>query len=211
MKIKVCGMKYMDNILSVADLQPDYMGYIFYERSKRHFNADIPALNPSIKKTGVFVNSSMSEIIRKIKKYDLKAVQLHGDETFSFCEELKKTMDSDIELIKAFSISEEFNFDTLSSYQEVCDYYLFDTKGQDRGGNGLLFNWNLLNKFHHHKKFFLSGGIGIEELKMLSEFRQTEAGRYCYAIDLNSKFESEPGLKITEQLEAFFKQIEKQN
>ena len=211
MKIKVCGMKYMDNILSVADLQPDYMGYIFYERSKRHFNADIPALNPSIKKTGVFVNSSMSEIIRKIKKYDLKAVQLHGDETFSFCEELKKNMDSDIELIKAFSISEEFNFDTLSSYQEVCDYYLFDTKGQDRGGNGLLFNWNLLNKFHHHKKFFLSGGIGIEELKMLSEFRQTEAGRYCYAIDLNSKFESEPGLKITEQLEAFFKQIEKQN
>ena len=211
MKIKVCGMKHRDNILSVADLQPDYMGYIFYERSKRHFEGDIPALDPSIKKTGVFVNSSISEVLRKVKKYDLKAVQLHGDETVSFCKELKKNMDSAIELIKAFSISEEFNFDVLSSYQEACDYFLFDTKGKERGGNGSLFNWKLLNRIHHHKKFFLSGGVGVEELKMLSEFLQTEAGQYCYAIDLNSKFESEPGLKKTEQLEAFFKQIEKQN
>jgi len=211
MKIKVCGMKYMDNILSVADLQPDYMGFIFYERSKRHFDGDIPALDPSIKKTGVFVNSSLSEIIRKVEKYDLKAVQLHGDETVSFCKELKKNTNSEIELIKAFSISDEFKFDELSKYDEACDYFLFDTKGKERGGNGSLFNWKLLNKFHHHKKFFLSGGIGLEELKMLSEFLQTEAGQYCYAIDLNSKFESEPGLKKTEQLEAFFKQIEKQN
>ena len=211
MKIKVCGMKYRDNILSVADLQPDYMGYIFYEGSKRHFDGDIPALNASIKKTGVFVNSSISEIISKVNKYDLKAVQLHGDETVSFCKELKENMGSANELIKAFSISEEFNFDALISYQEACDYYLYDTKGKDRGGNGSIFNWKLLNKFDHHKKFFLSGGIGIGELKMLSEFLQTEAGQYCYAIDLNSRFESEPGLKITEQLKAFFKQIEKQN
>ena len=211
MKIKVCGMKYKDNILSVASLQPDYMGFIFYERSKRHYEGDIPRLSPSIKKTGVFVNSSISEIISKVKKYDLKAVQLHGDETVSFCKELKKNMGSAIELIKAFSISEEFKFDELSSYQEACDYYLYDTKGKDRGGNGSLFNWKLLNNIHHHKMFFLSGGIGLEELKMANEFLQTEAGQYCYAIDLNSKFESEPGLKKTEQLEAFFKQIEKQN
>ncbi len=211
MKIKVCGMKYMDNILSVADLQPDYMGFIFYERSKRHFEGGIPAINPSIKKTGVFVNEALSEIIRKVKKYDLRAVQLHGDETVNFCKELKKNMNSEIELIKAFSISDEFNFDELSSYDEACDYFLFDTKGKDRGGNGSLFNWKLLNNFHHQKKFFLSGGIGLEEFKMLSEFLQSEAGQYCYAIDLNSKFESEPGLKKTEQLEAFFKQIEKQN
>jgi len=211
MKIKVCGMKYMDNILSVAYLQPDYMGFIFYERSKRHFEGDIPALNPSIKKTGVFVNEAISKIIGNVKKYDLRAVQLHGDETVSFCEELKKNLNSEIELIKAFSISDEFNFDELSSYDEVCDYFLFDTKGKERGGNGSLFNWKLLNKFHHQKKFFLSGGIGLEESKMLSEFLQTEAGQYCYAIDLNSKFESEPGLKKTEELETFFKQIEKQN
>lgn len=209
MKTKVCGMKYRGNILSVADLQPDYMGYIFYERSKRHFDGDIPDLDPSIKKTGVFVNSILSEIIRNVKKYDLRAVQLHGDETVNFCKELKNKMDSTIELIKAFSISDEFNFDELGSYEEACDYYLFDTKGKERGGNGSFFNWELLNKFQHHKKFFLSGGIGLEELKMLSEFLQTEAGQYCYAIDLNSKFESDPGLKKTEKLEAFFKQIEK--
>lgn len=211
MKIKVCGMKYRDNILSVTDLQPDYMGFIFYERSKRHFEGDIPALNPSIKKTGVFVNEVLSEIIRKVKKYDLRAVQLHGDETVSFCKELKKNLDARIELIKAFSISDEFNFDELSPYEEACDYFLFDTKGKERGGNGSLFNWKLLDKFNHHKKFFISGGIGLEEVKMLSDFLQTEAGQYCYAIDLNSKFESEPGLKKTEQLEAFFKQIQKQN
>ena len=211
MKIKVCGMKYRDNILSVTDLQPDYMGFIFYERSKRHFEGDIPALNPSIKKTGVFVNEVLSEIIRKVKKYDLRAVQLHGDETVSFCKELKKNLDARIELIKAFSISDEFNFDELSPYEEACDYFLFDTKGKERGGNGSLFNWKLLDKFNHHKKFFISGGIGLEEVKMLSAFLQTEAGQYCYAIDLNSKFESEPGLKKTEQLEAFFKQIQKQN
>jgi len=211
MKIKVCGMKHMNNILSVADLQPDYMGYIFYERSKRHFDGDIPDLDTAIKKTGVFVNEELSEIIKKVKKYDLRAVQLHGDETVSFCKELKKNLGSTIELIKAFSISEDFDFDALSSYKEACDYFLFDTKGKDRGGNGSLFNWKLLNKFHHQKKFFLSGGIGLEELEMLSEFLQTEAGQYCYAIDLNSKFESEPGLKKIEQLETFFKQIEKQN
>lgn len=205
MKIKVCGMKYEDNILSVASLQPDYMGFIFYQGSKRNFYGDLPDLDSSIKKTGVFVNESHVEIIKTVKKYDLQAIQLHGDETAKFCMELKDIVNSDLEIIKAFSIADESDFDDLDSYQEACDFFLFDTKGKERGGNGTLFNWSVLNKIQHRKKFFLSGGIGLEESQMVREFLKTQAGKYCHAVDVNSKFESEPGLKNIEQLEAFFK------
>lgn len=207
MKIKVCGMKYRDNILSVANLQPDYLGIIFYKGSKRNFSGDFPELDPSIKKTGIFVNESYAEIIKKVERYDLQAVQLHGDESANFCMELKDKFKSDLEIIKAFSIADESDFDRLDSYNEACDYFLFDTKGNKRGGNGKLFNWDVLNKIQHHKKFFLSGGIGLEESGMVRDFLKTEAGNYCYAVDLNSKFESEPGLKEIEKLEAFFKII----
>lgn len=207
MKIKVCGMKYGDNILSVAGLQPDYMGFIFYKGSKRNFSGDFPKLDPSIKKTGVFVNENYAEILRMVEKYDLQAIQLHGDESVGFCMELKDKFNSDVEIIKAFSIADESDFEAVNAYKEACDFYLFDTKGDKRGGNGKLFNWEVLNKIQHHKKFFLSGGIGPEESGMVLDFLKTEAGNYCYAIDLNSKFESEPGLKKTEQLETFFKTI----
>lgn len=207
MKIKVCGMKYSDNILSVADLQPDYLGIIFYKGSRRNFSGEFPVLDHSIKKTGVFVNESYAEIIKTVEKYDLQAVQLHGDESVNFCMELKDNFKSDLEIIKAFSIADESDFEEINSYKEACDFYLFDTKGNKRGGNGKLFNWDVLNNIQHHKKFFLSGGIGLEESGMVRDFLKTEAGNYCYAVDLNSKFESEPGLKEIEKLEAFFKII----
>jgi len=211
MKTKVCGMKYRDNILSVASLQPDYLGFIFYQRSKRHFDGVLPELEPTIKKTGVFVNEELGTITDTIIKYGLDAIQLHGDESVDYCRALKKEVKAKIELIKAFSIAEDFNFDKLNPYDEVCDYFLFDTKGRERGGNGTLFDWTLLNDYHHTKRFFLSGGIGLKEVAKLKQLLNSRAGRYCYAIDLNSKFESEPGLKKMEELEEFFKQIEKHN
>jgi phosphoribosylanthranilate isomerase len=209
MKTKVCGMKYRDNILSVASLQPDYLGFIFYQRSKRHFVGVLPELEPAIKKTGVFVNEELATLSATVRKYGLNAIQLHGDETVDFCRALKKEFNDDIELIKAFSMADDFNFDKLNPYDEVCDYFLFDTKGKERGGNGTLFDWTLLNDYHHTKRFFLSGGIGLKEAAILKQFLNSRAGQYCYAIDLNSKFESEPGLKNREELEEFFKQIEK--
>ena len=207
MKIKVCGMKYGDNMLSVAGLKPDYMGFIFYKGSRRNFSGDLPDMDPSIKKTGVFVNESHAEIVKKVKKYELQAIQLHGDETSDFCSEMKDELNSDLEIIKVFSIADESDFDDLDAYNESCDYFLFDTKGKERGGNGTLFNWAVLNKIKHSKKYFLSGGIGLEESKMVREFLNTEAGQYCYAIDLHSRFESEPGIKNIEQLETFFRII----
>ena len=110
MKLKICGMKYPDNILEVAALLPDYMGFIFWEKSARYFDGIIPYLPKSIKKVGVFVNQSTEVILAKAQKYDLQAIQLHGQESVAFCTELKNSLLKDVEIIKVFSILDTFDF-----------------------------------------------------------------------------------------------------
>jgi len=192
-RIKICGMKHPDNILEVGSLLPDYMGFIFWEKSARYFNGVIPRLPKSIKKVGVFVNATLEEILAKIEKHDLQAVQLHGHESVEFCEKLKKNTPKTIEVIKVFSILDTFDFSELKPFESVCDYFLFDTKGKLPGGNGSTFDWKVLENYPSTKPFFLSGGIGIEELKAVKEVTKTNFS--IYAIDVNSKFETEPGLK----------------
>ncbi|MGQ7944559.1 phosphoribosylanthranilate isomerase [Flavobacterium sp. WC2509] len=186
-------MKYPDNMLEVGSLLPDYMGFIFWEKSARYFDGTMPDLPKSIKKTGVFVNESISVIEEKIAKYDLQAVQLHGQESVAFCSELKTKLAASIEIIKVFSADENFDFSVLEPYESVCDYFLFDTKGKLPGGNGTTFDWKILEKYPSTKPFFLSGGIGIAELDSINEISKTNLP--IYAIDINSKFEIEPGLK----------------
>lgn len=198
-------MKYQDNIKQVADLQPDYLGFIFYKKSKRNFDRDIPEVSEKINKTGVFVNESVDFILEKVKKYNLKAVQLHGDESPQLCKQLKEK--KGLEIIKVFSVGENFNFDILKPYEVVSDYFLFDTKGKDKGGNGITFNWELLKGYSSNKPYFLSGGIGLEELNDLQQFFKTKASKYCFALDLNSKFEIEPGSKNIKDLEYFIKNL----
>jgi phosphoribosylanthranilate isomerase len=193
MKLKICGMKYPENILEIGSLLPDYMGFIFWEKSARYFNGEMPHLPKSIKKVGVFVNASLEEILEKITKYDLQAVQLHGDESVEFCENLKKNTPNLTEVIKVFSILDTFDFAILNPYENVCDYFLFDTKGKLPGGNGTTFDWKVLEKYPSTKPFFLSGGIGIEEMDAVNEI--LKANLPVYAIDVNSKFEIEPGFK----------------
>ncbi len=202
MKLKICGMKYLDNIKSVATLQPDYLGFIFYEKSKRNFDGIIPEIPNQIKKTGVFVNATKEFILEKVKRYNLKVVQLHGNESVSFCKEMRQ---NNIEVIKVFSVGEVFDFDQLKVYENVCDYFLFDTKGKEKGGNGITFNWKLLDNYSSNKPYFLSGGIGLEEVKNLKIFLDLEVSKNCVAIDVNSKFEIKPGLKDIEKLRAFTK------
>jgi len=206
MKFKICGMKYHDNIKSVAELQPDYLGFIFYEKSKRNFDRLIPEINNEIIKTGIFVNESINFILKKIKEYQLKAVQLHGIESPEFCKELLKTQ---IEVIKVFSVDENFDFEILNNYEEVCDYFLFDTKGKERGGNGIAFDWNLLENYKSKKPYFLSGGLGLNEVEDLSNFFKTEVSKYCYALDVNSKFEDKPGLKNIQKLKLFIQDLKR--
>lgn len=199
--IKICGMKYPENILEVGSLLPDYMGFIFWEKSARYFDGVIPELPKSIKKVGVFVNESIEVILAKAQKYDLQAVQLHGHESVAFCQELKNKMDNSIKIIKVFSVDDAFDFEVLKPFEAVCDYFLFDTKGKLPGGNGTTFDWKVLQNYSSGKPFFLSGGIGLEEIELIKQILITNLP--IHALDLNSKFETDPGLKDKTILKKF--------
>ena len=195
MKLKICGMKYPENILEVSELLPDFLGFIFWEKSSRYFDGEIPEIPKSIKKVGVFVNATLEEISFKIKKYDLNVIQLHGNESPEFCEKLKK---ENIEIIKVFSVNDDFDFSLLKPFENTCNYFLFDTKGKLPGGNGITFNWQILQQYKLTKPIFLSGGIGLDEIENIKKLNLP-----IYAIDVNSKFEIEAGLKNIELLKNF--------
>lgn len=204
MKLKVCGMKYQDNIKAIVAIQPEFLGFIFHEQSPRHFEGIIPELPDTIQKVGVFVDKKVEFIADKIEKFNLSAVQLHGHESPEMCRILKT---ANIKIIKVFSIKNTFDFNVLFPYEDVCDYFLFDTKGKLPGGNGYTFDWNILKKYPSKTPYFLSGGIGLNELEKIIAFKNSPASKNCYAIDVNSKFEIEPGLKNIEQLKEFLEQI----
>lgn len=203
MKLKVCGMKKVYNIKSISDLNPDYMGFIFYERSKRNFEGIIPELPKSIKKTGVFVNEYIEIIISLVEEYKLGALQLHGDESVEYIQNLKSHLSPTIEIIKVFGIKNDFKFDILKPYENEVDYFLFDTKGKERGGNGVKFDWTVLKGYPFSKPFFLSGGIGPNDIQEIKKIKASSLP--IHAIDINSKFESKPGLKSLDLVKKFKK------
>ena len=200
LKLKVCGMN--KNTTEIAALKPDYLGFIFWEPSKRFFDGSMPSNLHSVKKVGVFVDATLLEIVEKVKTYDLLMVQLHGKESPSFCDELKKAIPQ-LKIIKVFSIQDNFDFSQLKPFEDFCDYYLFDTKGKLPGGNGYAFNWEVLKKYPSTKPYFLSGGIGLEDVDSIREFIKRPESQYCEVIDVNSRFELEPGLKDVEKLKEF--------
>ena len=210
MKLKVCGMRDNENIESLIALKPDFMGFIFYKKSKR-FVADFPTIEIplSIKKVGVFVNESLDTVLDIVEKYNLDSVQLHGNETPEYCEKLKDcylersrksfSEPHQIEIFKAFSVDDTFDFLKTEDYQKVCDYMLFDTKGKDYGGNGVKFNWDVLQKYKGEIPFILSGGItknDVEEIKKINHSA-------FVGLDINSGFEIEPALKNINEIKEF--------
>ena len=202
-KLKICGMKYPENIVEISALHPDYLGFIFWGKSIRNMDIDsIPKIQPSIKKVGVFVDASIDEIIAKVNLFQLDIIQLHGNETIAFCKELKKL---NIEIIKVFSINNFFDFSILKDFIPQIDYFLFDTKGKLPGGNGITFNWKILENYPYEKPFFLSGGIGKTEVDAIKDFFQTEVAKKCIAIDVNSRFETKPAYKSEIKLRKFKK------
>ncbi|TCC91901.1 phosphoribosylanthranilate isomerase [Pedobacter frigiditerrae] len=204
LKLKVCGMRQASNIAAVAELQPDYLGFIFYQKSPRFISgvsAELIKYVPStIKTTGVFVNEDLERVKAYIFKYNLKAVQLHGQEDVVYCEALKPT---GVEIIKAFGIDENFDFSKLEAYLNVVDYFLFDTQTPDHGGSGKIFDWKLLTNYTFNKPYFLSGGIDLTHTTTIKNINDPR----LYAVDVNSKFELEPGLKDVEKLREFFKEM----
>ena len=194
MKIKVCGMREPENLKQIGGLLPDYLGFIFYKDSRRYcigsitpeLLAELPA---SIKKVGVFVNEATDVILDTAQKYKLDVIQLHGRETPRQCQEIK---DAGLGVIKAFSVDDSFVFESTMLYERSCDYFLFDTRGNNYGGNGTVFDWEILKGYLSDKPYFLSGGLNLDNLKS-REFEKIRP--QPYALDVNSGFELEPGLK----------------
>lgn len=203
-KIKICGMKFSENITEIATLLPDYLGFIFYEKSPRYLENNIPFLDKSIQKVGVFVNPTFEEVKEKVTQYKLDLVQLHGEEPEDFCILIENI---GIKVIKAFSVDNLFNFSILETYKNSCSYFLFDTKGKQYGGNGTVFDWSILKNYSLDKPYFLSGGIGLEHTDAFEEFSKKEYAKNCISLDLNSRFEIEPGLKNLITLKEFIQQI----
>jgi phosphoribosylanthranilate isomerase len=207
MKIKVCGLKYPENIKAVTALQPDYVGFIFYGKTPRYMGglpADVVQTIPAaIQKTGVFVNESAENINRLIAEYGFNAVQLHGDESPEFCAAFKGR----VTVIKAFGLNEDFDFEQLKDYANNVDLFLFDTKTKKYGGSGETFDWSILDQYKLEVPFFLSGGVGLENMEEVKAITHPQ----FYGVDLNSKVEIEPGLKNIEKLEKVFEIIKKQN
>ena len=202
-KVKICGMREAENILDVGAVRPDYMGFIFHPQSPRCVPTDfrIPiSLDSSIKRVGVFVNEKVDLILSLIKRHSLDFVQLHGNESVEICDELRL---QGIGVIKVFSIDEGFDFGSIESYKTVVDFFLFDTKGKYYGGNGIAFNWNVLNRYDQEIPFFLSGGISVVNIQNVEQLAMMN----MHAIDVNSGVEIKPGVKDVESVKEVMKNL----
>jgi phosphoribosylanthranilate isomerase len=205
LKIKVCGMRDPENISGVAAALPDFLGFIFYPKSARFVGEDfsleqLKAIPKSIQKVGVFVNELPEKVIEICKKLNFQVAQLHGSESPEYCRQIKT---SGLTVFKAFSVDDSFDFEQLSGYTDVCDYFLFDTKGHLPGGTGRKFNWELLKNYNGSVPFFLSGGIGPDDLDVIRNFEHPR----WRGLDVNSGFELSPALKDVDKVQQFIREI----
>jgi len=198
-------MRDRENIQALLELNPDYIGFIFYERSKRyvgeHFDPGITDLVPSnIERVGVFVDADPEHVNQKVHQHGLHYVQLHGKESPGYCKKLAK---GGVRIIKAFSVDDEFSFGGMNEYNDSCRYFLFDTQTPLKGGSGEKFNWKVLDAYPHSKSFFLSGGIGPDDHRKIAELSHLN----IHALDINSRFEIKPGYKNIDTIKKFIQKI----
>lgn len=207
--VKVCGMREPENIRQVADLCPDYIGFIFAPESLRHIGVQfrpgfLEPLRSRIKAVGVFVNQSLDVVMSSVRMYVLDAVQLHGDENSIYCATLKQDL-PEIQIIKAFALNRKFNFEALGQFEPCCSLFLFDAKGTTRGGTGKTFDWKILERYKGTLPYFLSGGITPQHALAVRELAASDSR--LYGVDINSGFETAPGLKSIERIDAFMKEL----
>ncbi|HPW88627.1 MAG TPA: phosphoribosylanthranilate isomerase [Kaistella chaponensis] len=201
-KLKVCGLTKLDQIVELVQMNIDFLGFIFYEKSPRYvLNALTLNEIKSIQhrgKVGVFVNENIPTILEISEKAGLNYIQLHGDETDFFISELKEKLNQEIKIIKVFRIpiviprneeSQRF-FTSLLAVQNDIDYVLFDTDSKSFGGTGKTFDWQILNELEINIPYFLSGGISEENIENIKQLELQP-----FALDINSKVEIEPGNK----------------
>lgn len=205
MKIKVCGMRSASNIKDLGALDIDFIGFIFYHKSSRNVE-ELPLIDlpENIHRVGVFVNASVAEIEQRARAFSLNYIQLHGDESPEFCEKLQK---KGYQILKAFAVDEHFDFKILEAYEACCTYFLLDAKGKSYGGNGIQFDWRVLDQYTSQKPFFLSGGIDLESIESVLNLDLAQ----LYGIDVNSKFEVSPALKDISKIKQLVKKIKSTN
>jgi phosphoribosylanthranilate isomerase len=204
-KIKVCGLTDPLNAREISDAGADFAGFIFYARSKRFIGRDPSAIlfqhiPAHVKKVGVFVNEDKDRVIDTARRYQLDLVQLHGAEPASYCREVRL---AGIAVIKAFGVGEDFDFNRLVRYGESCDYFLFDTQTILHGGSGVKFRWEKLGEYQLDKPFFLGGGIGPLDAQKVREISHPA----FFAADINSRFETAPGIKDVTSVRNFIQHI----
>lgn len=202
-KVKVCGLSQMNQIQELINLKVDILGFIFYEKSPRyvlnHLNLKDIAEIPHYGKVGVFVNESINRIVETVTEAQIDIVQLHGNEDEIFIQKLKNELDKNIKIIKVFRIGNEVP-ETENWDLEEIDYFLFDTDSKTFGGTGQTFDWNILNQIEIPKPYVLSGGISLENINQIETLKNKP-----FAVDINSKFEIEPGVKDLEKIKLFLK------
>lgn len=198
--IKVCGMTEAENIRDVELLGVDMIGFIFYPKSPRCL-CEKPRYLPTLsKRVGVFVNESKENVLMYADHFGLNYIQLHGNESPDYCRSLQSY---GLHLIKAFSISLPKGLQDVSDYDGLCHYYLFDTKTPQYGGSGNQFDWSILHRYNGSTPFLLSGGINPYSASAIKEFHHPRLA----GIDLNSRFETAPGMKDVERIETFLKEL----
>lgn len=209
MRVKVCGMTEIDQVKQLDAMGVDFAGFIFYPKSPRYVvrhltGEQVKKAKLRLGKVGVFVNATYDEVMKQVDSFGLDMVQLHGDETPRFCEQLSNY----ITVIKVFRLSEDDPIDWLiRPYQDSCDMFLFDTEGVGYGGTGKKFNWGTLKAAHIDKLFFLSGGIEPGDAEKLKAFAKEPVARKLFAIDINSKFETSAGVKDLKKIRAMLDSV----
>lgn len=206
MKIKVCGMRDADNIRAVEALGIDIMGFIFWPGSGRYVDRQPVYLPENCLRAGVFVDAAPRDILAAARAYRLDCIQFHGHETPEYIAYLRKQTDrlkADMRFIKSIPVTTAEDLGQTQQFENVCDLFLFDTKGKLPGGNGSQFDWGLLQDYTGRLPFLLSGGIGPCDAERIKTFKALG----CIGIDLNSRFETAPGMKDAESLKTFIDKI----
>ena len=208
MRIKVCGMTQPEQVAQLAGLGVSFAGFIFYPKSPRYVFKNMTTTQirkeNSINKVGVFVNSTIEEVLHMVDECRLHMVQLHGDESPKFCEKIADY----VSVVKAFRLSENDSVEwMIRPYMEMCDMFMFDTMGVGYGGTGKKFDWSVLKNETIGKPFFLSGGIEPGDEGKLKEFAEEPVAKALFAVDINSGFELSPGIKDMEKVRVFAERL----
>jgi len=202
MKVKVCGIKYSNNLSRLAQLDLAMIGFNFHPQSKRYVHTigdlDLAKIPASVKRIGVFVKASRTILKQRTEEFGLDYLQLHGDETVSEAEEAQALC----AIIKVFRIDAAFDFSLTKNY-DFADLFLFDTYTKDYGGSGKRFDWQQLNNYKGETPFLLAGGIGPSDVAKIKMIKHPQ----FYGVDINSGFELEPGLKDEDSVSTFIQQL----